>query len=183
MSDEQPEQEQAPVYDDLWGFLEDGGFTFPHPIESKTYPYARSRPGGPVLRDQDGVPLGGKRYRVESPDAETGLRLTALADIARAAQQKREVKPEDVAKLNLDDDQEREFAVQVLGDTYAELMADGVAWTIIQRVVQYAYIYFSMGAETAEKAAREGLFRGGKAVIPATNRAQRRAMDRQPKSR
>lgn len=150
-----PTTPQEPIEDDIWGFLAESGLDIPVPIPSRKHPK-------------------GKRYRIASPDAETGLRLTGLAEIARKSKAGLEVKDSDIAKLNMNDDEERDFAVQVMGPTYHEMISDGVAWDTIQKVMQYAYIHFSMGADVAEKAAREGLFQGGKVRIPA-NRAERRA--------
>lgn len=151
MTESQPE----PIQDDVWAFLTESGIDIPVPIPSRDYPE-------------------GKRYRVPSPDADTGIRLAGLAEIARKAQGGIKVKEADVAKLNMNDAEEREFAEQVLGSCYDEMRADGVAWTTIQKIMQYAYIYFAMGQDVAEKAAREGLFTGGKVRRPA-NRAERRA--------
>lgn len=156
-------------YDGLWSFLEEGGFDTPIPLASKSHPYLKDDDGR-VQRDAQGRPLGGKVYHVESPDAMTGARMSALADIAKATQSGGAVKPSDVAKLNMNDEEEREFGEQVLGRTLAEMELDGVEWTIIQRMIQYGYIYFAMGADTAMKAAQEGLFSGGKARVPATGR-------------
>lgn len=147
--------------EDLFSFLDDDALTIPKPIKSDKHPE-------------------GKVYTIPYPDAETGLRLTALAEIGRKVEARRrgnlqeEITEAEASRLVMDDDDEREFAVQVLGSTYAELIEDGVKWPIIQRLVQYAYVYFAMGADAASNAVREGLFTGGKAFAPA-NRAERRA--------
>lgn len=159
MTDEQqhydpPQPEEG--LDSLWSFLDDDSIRIPVPIPSRAHPE-------------------GKLYTVPSPDAETGVRLTALADIARKQQQGVRVSERDVARLHLNDEEEREFAQQVMGTCYDEMMQDGVAWVTIQKVMNYAYIYFAMGRDVADKAAREGLFSGGKVRLPA-NRRERRAM-------
>jgi len=147
--------------DDLFSFLDDDALTIPHPIKSTKHPE-------------------GKVYSIPYPDAETGLRLTALAEIGRKVEQRRrgdrnvKISAAEAGRLVMDDKDEREFAMQVLGETYQELIDDGVRWPIIQRLVQYAYVYFAMGANAAENAARDGLFTGGKAFVPA-NRSERRA--------
>lgn len=148
---------------DLFSFLDDDALTIPRPIPSKRHPE-------------------GKVYTIPAPDAETGMRLTALADVAAKQERGLKITEADAAKLVMNDDEEREFAVQVMGDTYHEMVADGVSWPRIQKIVQYAYIYFAMGQDVAEKAAREGILNGGKARIP-TNRAARRAQARQRTSR
>lgn len=147
--------------EDLFSFLDDDALTIPHPIKSKKYPE-------------------GKVYTIPYPDADTGLRLTALAEIGRKVEARRrgdknaKVTEMEASRLVMDDDDEREFAVQVLSTTYQEMIGDGVYWPTIQKIVQYAYVYFAMGADAANNAARDGLFTGGKAFVPA-NRAERRA--------
>lgn len=145
-----PQGQPGPL-DDLFNFLDDDGFSVP--LKSREHPE-------------------GKPYRIESPDAQVGLRLAALSEIAAKVAKGIEVRPEDVAKLKLDDDEEREFAQQVLGDSYAEMIADGVSWVRIQRVMQYAYIYFTQGAQSAGDAARAGVLNGGK-VLPPNREARR----------
>lgn len=120
----------------------------------------------------------GKRYRVASPDAKTGLRLNALADIMVKREMKVGVDERDVARLRLDDDAEREFVRQVLGADRAdgtnaldEMTNDGCKWEHIKRMSQFAFTYFGVSKEAAEEAARNGLL-SGKLVAP--NRAARR---------
>ena len=133
--------------DDVFAFLDDDAIHLP-PIPSRDHPE-------------------GKRYDVPSPPAEIGMRLTALAEIARKRRAGLNVTEGDVARLHISDEEEPEFMAQVLGPTFEEMMADGVSWTRIQRTMQYAYIYFSMGKTAADNAARAGLFTGGKAFAPA----------------
>lgn len=153
MTDEQQPDELN--QDSLWSFLEDSSIRIPVPIPSEKYPE-------------------GKRYSVPSPTGEVGLRLTALADIARKQHSGVKVSERDVARLHITDDEMPEFAQQVMGSCYHEMLGDGVDWVTIQKVMNYAYVYFAMGKDAAEKAAREGLFTGGKVRVPM-NRAARRA--------
>ena len=134
--------------DDLFSFLDDDSLTIPKPIPSEKYPE-------------------GKIYTIPAPDAHTGLRLSALADIAAKQQRGVRITDADAAKLRMDDEEEREFAVQVMGNTYHEMMEDGVSWPRIQKVIQYAYIYFAMGKDVAEAGVRDGLLTGGNTRIPA----------------
>lgn len=138
--------------DDLFNFLDEDGIVIPN-IKSTKYPK-------------------GKTYTIPSPDVDTGIRLTGLAEIANKLNRKVEVSPRDVARLKLSDEEEREFSQQVLGSAYEELLADGVSWVRVQRLTQYAFTYFAFSPEAAEKAAREGTFSG---KAPARNRATRRA--------
>lgn len=135
----------------LFDFLDDDALRMP--VKSMKYPE-------------------GKVYAIPSPSAEVGLRLQALATISAKVERKMEVTKEDAARLQLDDDQEREFIEQVLGAAYGEMKADGVSWVRIQKVTQYAYVAFTQSKAAADKAAAEGLFSGGK--VQALNREARR---------
>lgn len=114
----------------------------------------------------------GKQYHVPSPDAETGLRLNALADITLKSKRGQEVSEADVRRLRIADSEEREFLEQVLStELVAELIADGVKWEHMKRLSMFAFTYFAVSPEAAENAAKNGLF-SGKALPP--NRAARR---------
>lgn len=135
----------------------------------------------------------GRQYRVASPDAKTGLRLNALADIMVKKEMGVAVAESDVARLRLNDDAEREFVRQVLGATYLgedgeptnaldEMVADEVKSEHLKRIAQYAYIYFGVSKEAAEEARKNGLL-SGKLVAPlAANRAARRKGGKKKKS-
>lgn len=120
-------------------------------------------------------PIDGKTYRVESPDAKTGLFLASLANVGVKAASGADVGQADVDKLNLDDDEEHDLMEMVLGDTLAELIADGVKWTKIQRLNKYCFIYFAIGEDAADEALKSGALTG---EAPAPNRAARRAGSR-----
>lgn len=120
----------------------------------------------------------GKQYRVSSPDALTGLRLNALADIMVKREMGGSVAESDVARLRLNDADAREFVQQVLGNERVdganaldEMTIDGCRWEHIQRLAQFAFAYFGISREAAEEAAKNGLL-SGKMVAP--NRAARR---------
>jgi len=138
--------------DNLSSFLNDDGLKTP-PIKSKKFP-------------------DGKIYSIASPDAETGLRLTGLANIAAKAASNVAVRPEDVESLRMDDSEERTFMQQVLGDVYDEMLADGVSWVTMQRLNQYVFAYFAVSPQAAERGVESGAF-AGKATPP--NREARRA--------
>lgn len=121
------------------------------------------------------VPIDGKTYRIESPDAKTGLFLSAMANLGVKATAGGEIDEDDLASLDLDDDKERDFMRTVLGDTLDELVADGVKWVKIQRVSRYAFLYFAIGEEAADEALANGTLTG---EAKAPNRAQRRAVSR-----
>jgi hypothetical protein len=121
------------------------------------------------------VEIDTKTYRVESPDAKTGLFLAGLANVGVKAASGGDVAAADVEKLDLDDDEERDFMEMVLGDTFAELIADGVSWMKIQRLSRYCFIHFAVGEEAADEALKSGALTG---EAPAPNRAARRAGSR-----
>jgi len=122
----------------------------------------------------------GKSYHVPSPDAETGLRLNALADVAMKMSKGFEVKEFDIQRLRMDDTEEREFADQVLSAAVVQQMIeDGCRWEHVKRLTQYAFTYFGVSPEAAENAAKAGLFSG---KAPAPNRAARRTGAKSRKS-
>lgn len=139
-------------YVDIGGYLDDDAIDTP-PIRSREYPDGRS-------------------YRIESPDAETGVRLTAMVSLGVDLAVGSKVSERDAEKLKLDDDQEREFLREVLGDTYDEMLADGVSWVRIQRLGRFALLYFTLGPEAAGEEARRGAALG---EAWAPNRQTRRA--------
>jgi hypothetical protein len=123
----------------------------------------------------------GKQYRVPSPDAKTGLRLNALADLTMKQAKGVEFAESDVKRLRLDDKDEREFMGQVLSETLLEQMVDdGVKWEHLRRLGMYAFVYFGVSKEAADHAAENGLF-SGKAGAP-TNRAARRTKSKKTTS-
>jgi hypothetical protein len=148
---------------DLQAFLEDDGLEYP--LQASAFGDPSKHPDG-------------KTYRVPSPDAKTGLWLTALADLGVRASQGGDLAPDDLASLKLDDDKERSLYQRVLGPVYDEMVADGVKYTALQTVAQDAYLCFAMSSEIAD-GALESL---GKAQ---PNRRQRRAAKRPagPRSR
>jgi hypothetical protein len=118
--------------------------------------------------------LGPRAYSIPAPDAETGLRYTALANIARKAAKGEEISDTDVQSLRLDDAEEKEFVNQILGDeVLAQMVEDNLPWPAITRTAQYAFTHFAVSADAARKAFEAGAF-SGKAQMPQ-NRAARRA--------
>lgn len=124
------------------------------------------------------VEIGGKTYSIPSPDAITGLRLTALANLGAKVHAGADVTPEDLARLQMSDDDERDFLQQVLGAAFDQLVADGVSWVRIQRLGRYAFLHFAMSPEAATAAMEKSL--QGEAAAP--NRAARRAPSRRASS-
>jgi hypothetical protein len=122
----------------------------------------------------------GKVYTVPSPDAKTGLWLSGIAQLGvKASQDPDSVTPEEVQRLQFEGPEEESFLKLVLGTAYDELMEDGASWVQIQRLGQYAFAYFAVSPEAANRGV-EGIFQG-KAETP--NRATRRSTGaKSPKS-
>lgn len=93
----------------------------------------------------------GKSYRIDSPDFGTGLLLQQLASIATRISNGVEVTEAEAKRLKMDDQEERDFSQMVLGDSLGEMVADGVPWGPIRRVTQYAFTYYALSPEQAEK--------------------------------
>lgn len=136
---------------DLGTFLDDDALDTP-PIPSRVHPEGRS-------------------YRIPSPDWRTGLALSKMVNLGLTAAAGRVLTEEDAASIDLDDSEERDFAALVLGDAAAQMAADGVSWTRVQRLAQYALLFFTLGAEAASKVVKAAA--QGEAKAP--NRATRRS--------
>lgn len=123
----------------------------------------------------------GKTYTIPSPDAKLGARLAAVGDIAVKVGMGIEVGDREKERLQLDDDQELDLMQQLLGDTRQEMIDDGVTWTHLRGIMKYAFIYYALGPEQADNAARNGVL-SGKAPAPA-NRVERRQGPKTPQAR
>ena len=118
--------------------------------------------------------LGPRDYTVPAPDAETGLKYSALSSIAVRAAKGQEVTEADMQALKLDDEEEREFVVQMLTQEVVDQMReDRLPWPALVRTAQYVFTHFAVSADAAAKAKTAGAF-SGKATAP-TNRATRRS--------
>jgi len=119
---------------------------------------------------------GGKVYTIPSPDATTGIFLTAMANLGiRAAKGDKDLTEADVKSLKLNDAEEKDLVEVVLGTAYQELIDDGISWEKIRRLSQYAFAYYAMGPQAAVKGVESGAFTG---KAPEKNRAARRSSTR-----
>ncbi len=96
------------------------------------------------------LPIGGKVYRIEPVDADTGLFLQATTAFAATIQGGGTVLPADVEQLRLDEDDPRDIMHRLLGDTLDEMKADGLDFEVIKLVTQTALIWVVQDADTAE---------------------------------
>jgi hypothetical protein len=112
------------------------------------------------------VPVRAKDYRVEAPDAHTGLKLQKLLQTGMRAETGQELTAKDIELVS--DEEEEGFFESVLGSTYQELLTDGVSYPGLKLVASTAFIWTTQGFDMAQEFWRAG----GKA--PAPNRAARR---------
>jgi hypothetical protein len=136
----------------LGAFLDDDAIETP-PIPSRAHP-------------------DGHVYRVESPSASIGLKLAAMASLGFRASAGQPLTDADREQLQLDDDEERDLYRMVLGDTYQQMLVDGVSWVRLQRLGTYLFLYFGMSPEVAQQTLEAGALSG---EAEAPNRATRRA--------
>lgn len=125
--------------------------------------------------------LGPRDYVVPAPDVDTGLRYTALSNVAIKVNKGEAVSPAEMASLKLEGAEERTFVSQILSDGVVEQMReDGLAWPAVVRCANYAFTHFAVSPEAAKKAFEAGVF-SGKAQAP-TNRAARRKTPSAPRA-
>ncbi|MEU2443563.1 hypothetical protein ABZ588_08585 [Streptomyces althioticus] len=112
-------------------------------------------------------------YRIEDPPAEDGIRIERVTTLAArlAAGQKAPDAPV------LDDDEERDLYRLCLGDTYDEMLDDGVGWAQFKHVAMTAMFWVIADKETAAE-----FWRTGQQPGKAGNRADRRAQARRSTS-
>src|SRR4051812_17989649 len=77
------------------------------------------------------LPINGKTYVVPPVDAETGLRLQRLAEIAATVAQAAE-SGEQLDAVALDDAGEVDLYRDALGTAYDEMVADRVSWPALK---------------------------------------------------
>jgi hypothetical protein len=100
----------------------------------------------PTLR----LPMKGKVYVVESPEAGVGIHIQRLFNTATAAFAGAELSTEDLAALELDDAEEQDLYPRVLGATYREMVDDGLPWVWIKHAGTTALMWIGLGIEAAE---------------------------------
>lgn len=92
----------------------------------------------------------GKTYSVDSPSAATGLWLQTLLQVGAKARVGAPMTDTEREQLHLDDEQEETLYKRVLAATYDEMIADGVSWTRLQKIGQYAFTYYAMNEASAD---------------------------------
>lgn len=95
------------------------------------------------------LPIGGKTYLVPPVDAETGLRLQRLAELA--AQAAKAVQTgEGLEEIVVDDDQEVDLYRDALGPAYEQMVADRVPWPALKIAGVTAWLDAAVDRQTAE---------------------------------
>lgn len=137
----------------------------------------------------------GKTYRVEAPNAKDGLVFAGLSHMGTFAAFGGTLDSQSVSRLNLDDDDERDFYARVLGctekcrkgrkdgsrakpcgSTHDQMKDDGVDWVWFETIAQHAYLHFFVSAESAAVfLASRGKAPAPERTAPVPNRADKRA--------
>lgn len=96
------------------------------------------------------LPVRGKTYVIESPDAETGLWCQEVISIGVRASQGQPIDADVLARLQLDDEEEAAAFKRILGDAYDEMVADGVPWEYVKHCFATAMVWAAGDTERAE---------------------------------
>lgn len=97
------------------------------------------------------LPINGKVYRVPSPSIKIGLRAQATVALAAKVKQGQNVMPEDIAALQLDDDEELEFNKVLLGPCFDEMQADDVSWEYVRHAAKTVFMWLVSDRDAAAK--------------------------------
>lgn len=120
----------------------------------------------PVLE----IPYRGKKYQIQPVSAVVGLRFQKMLAVGIKVALEQKI---DAASIELvSDAEEGDFLEQALGDTYQELLDDGISGQALKIIGSVAFMWNTQGFETA-KAFWDA---GGKSQAP--NREQRRTATR-----
>lgn len=120
-----------------------------------------------LLDETIDLPIMGKVYKVQSPSSRDGLKVEKITNIAIAMANG----GKNIDTQVLDDDEERDLFRLCLGDTYQELLEDGVPWVWLRHAALTAMMWISTGMTAAEKYWASA----GNPETQAPNRAARRA--------
>lgn len=97
------------------------------------------------------LPIGGKVYTVPPVSAKTGLALQRMLGLGVSAANGETVDPAEMAKINLDDDGERDLYATCLGTAYDEMLEDGVPWPRLRHAGITAFMWAAGNRELAEE--------------------------------
>ena len=95
------------------------------------------------------LPIRGTTYRVPPPNARDGLWLQALIDGAESLVLTREVTKANQTVLS--EDKEHSAYQVALGAAWERMVDDGVPWPVLKHAGMTAWLYWTRGADTAER--------------------------------
>lgn len=127
-------------------------------------------PTGAVSVDPLELPINGKTYTIQPPDAATGLLVSQIGMVLLDLTDGRKVTAGDPRmKAILDDQEEAELMDRLLGDALVQMKADRVPYPYLQLVLQTALAWVLYGDAAAER-----LWVGGTAPKAPTDRKRTR---------
>jgi hypothetical protein len=114
----------------------------------------------------------GREYVFKSPPGREGLFLVNLIQLGQKAALGDAPSAQELEKLLVDDDDERDMYHRVMGDTLEVMLDDGVNWEDVQNI--YTSLLRKWGQFQPIRSTLEELD-AGEAEGPAANRAEKRA--------
>ncbi|MFH8793853.1 hypothetical protein [Streptomyces sp. NPDC017941] len=120
-----------------------------------------------LLDETLSLPIGGRRYTIPAPSAETGLRVQAIVQAAALAANGGDINTE-----VLGDADELDLYRDVLGAAYAQMLVAGVSWPALKLAARTAVVWIVQDKATAEKVWAAG---GDPNRSAPSNRQQRRS--------
>lgn len=121
------------------------------------------------------LPIGGKSYRIDSVDAETGIYCQQVLELGFAAKRGDELSEDDLSSLSLDDDEERDFNRRLLGPAYDEMIADRVPWEFVKHAARTVFAWTVQDRATAEAVWMAGGSPEGRRPAPQDRRPAKKA--------
>lgn len=98
------------------------------------------------------LPINGQVYSIKPVDAETGLWVQTIFTVAIKAKEsgRQDIDDEDLEALKLYEGDNRDLFQRILGDTFAEMMADKVDFETLKLVAVTTMMWITNGIDAAE---------------------------------
>lgn len=97
------------------------------------------------------LPISGKKYRIHSVDATTGLWCQRVVEVAMRAQVGADISEDQLLGLQLDDAEELQFHQRLLGEAYEDMLADKVPWEHLKVAGMTAFTWTVRDRAAAEE--------------------------------
>lgn len=97
------------------------------------------------------LPINGRIYYVPSPSIKMGLRAQATVALAAKVKQGQSVTPEDIAALQLNDEEELEFNKALLGPCFQEMEDNAVPWEYVRHAAKTVFMWLVSDRDEAAK--------------------------------